>query len=181
VSPTRIKGSEHGVVRLFAVDLPPEEARRFDQRNGTWPLRASLGADWLDPDHLVYFDIGDLEGVGLTDYLTEGHGISVEELAPLRQMLDQMTGHALIVTSQAFGGRDQTITPRAPLRHVATLHEDRPPVIFEHLPSDAATHPGSASGADHETTPLTKGRNRRMALVLLGLLLAALILVAMLT
>lgn len=92
-----------------------------------------------------------------------------------------MTGHALIVTSQAFGGKDQTIKPRAPLRHVATLHEDRPPVIFEHLPSDAAMQPGSASGADRDTTPLTKGRNRRMALVLLALVLAALILVAMLT
>ncbi|WP_306005749.1 hypothetical protein [Aquicoccus porphyridii] len=176
-----IRSSEQGVIRLFAVDLPPDEAAHFNRRNGTWPLRAALGADWLDPDHLLFFDIADLDGVGLTEYLAEGHGIGAEELAPLRQRLDGMKGHALIVTSRAFGGRAQTIKPRAPLRLVATLHEDRPPVIFERLPSDAATRPGAATTGDSATTPARPGRKRRLILALLVLGLVALTLLAVLT
>lgn len=182
---TEIKSSEQGVVRVFAVDLPVDETPGFNRRNGAWPLRAALGAEWLDPDHLLFFDIADLEGLGLTDYLAEGHGIAAAELAPLRQRLDGMTGHALIVPSRAFGGRAQTITPRAPLRLVATLHEDRPPVIFEHLPSDAATHAGPTTGRNGTTAPARPGerpgRNRRLALALLALGLAMVMLMAVLT
>ena len=44
-----IKPTEHGVVRVFDVDLPPEQIKPFNRRNGTWPLQEALGAAMPDP------------------------------------------------------------------------------------------------------------------------------------
>ncbi|WP_137701688.1 hypothetical protein [Marimonas lutisalis] len=164
-----IPADEHGVIRLFAVDLEGDAARRFNRRNGTWPLRDALGAETLDPAHVECFDLSDLAGLGLSGYLDEGLGVPTSELSGLRPRLDALRGWVAVITSRAFAGVSQRLTPRPPLRLIATLHEERPPVIFERLPSEAAKGRLSATG----TAPApTRGRGWIAPLLLVLALVA---------
>jgi hypothetical protein len=174
----QVPANEHGVVRVFQVDLPEHEIARFTNRNGTWPLREALGAEHLDPDHVEVFPVSDLEGVGLPGYLEEGLGIPAEELDDMRGRLEALSGPVMVVTSRAFGGTDQALSPRHPLRHVATFHERRKPVSFGPLPSESAR--GSVATAPSEDTRAARGARRAAIVALAGLLLAGLLLVVIL-
>lgn len=135
-----VKSTEHGVIRLFAVDLPAEDVAAFRARGaqGDWPLRDSLGATHLDQDHIECFDLADLEELGLAGYMTEGLGIAADDIALDSARLGNLSGPVLIVFSTAFGGIAQTLTPRAPLRWIGTYREDSAPVTFAPLPDASA-------------------------------------------
>lgn len=133
-----VREGEAGRVWVFAVDLAGAELEAFTRRNGSWPLREALGAEALDPARVEVFAVSDLEGVGLARYLQEGHGIAPGDLQGLRERLDAQTGTVMVLASRAFEGREQTLTPRAPLRLLASLSEERTPVTFASLPSEAA-------------------------------------------
>jgi hypothetical protein len=124
-----VKSTEHGLVRLFAVDLPPEKIESFD-------VAEALGVKALDPAQVELFAVSDLTGLGLSGYLNEGLGIAREELDSAR--LDALTGCVLIVRSAAFQGQSVKLSPKAPLRWVGTYPEESAPVKFEPLPSAAA-------------------------------------------
>ena len=171
-----VKASEHGVVRVFDVDLPAEQVKAFNRRNGTWPLQDALGADTLDPDHVDLIAVEDLDELGLSGYLAEGLGISADDLRDMRGPLDALSGHVLIVTSRAFAGQDQTLSPRAPLHLVATFTEDRPPVSFDPLPSQAAR--GTTGGKPAPSDAAMSGRVASIALLVLFLLVALVVWVA---
>ncbi len=171
-----IKNTEHGVVRVFDVDLTPEEIKPFNRRNGIWPLQQALGADTLDPDHIELFPVEDLDELGLARYLEEGHGIDADEIAEMRQRLDGLSGHVLIVKSRAFGGTAQTLEPRAPLRLIASFNEDRAPVSFDPLPSEGAR--GTTGGKPPPSPAAMSGRVASIALLVLFLLVAVVVWVA---
>lgn len=140
-----VKSTERGLIRLFAVDLPPEDAsafntRRFDQDGEqiSWPLWDALEPAYLDEDFIEYFDVDDLEEMGLTGYMTEGLGIATEDVAQDAARLSAIKGHVLIVLSAAFDGVAQTLTPRTPLRWIGTYREEKAPVSFQPLPTKAA-------------------------------------------
>lgn len=171
-----IKPTEHGVVRVFDVDLPPEQIKPFNRRNGTWPLQDALGAGTLDPAHVDLIAVEDLDELGLAGYLSEGHGISADDLRDMRGRLAALSGHVLIVTSRAFGGEEQTLSPRAPLHLVATFTEDRPPVSFDPLPSQAAR--GVTGGKPPPSDAAMSGRVASIALLVLFLLVALVVWVA---
>jgi hypothetical protein len=171
-----IKPTEHGVVRIFDVDLPSEGITGFNLRNGTWPLRDALGAESLDPAHIDLIAVEDLGELGLAGYLAEGHGISPEDLHEMRGRLAALSGHVLIVTSRAFGGLEQTLSPRAPLHLVATFTEDRPPVSFDPLPSGAAR--GLTGGKPPPSDAAMSGRVASVALLVLFALVALVVWVA---
>jgi len=137
---TRIKidQGEQGRLWVFAVDLEGSALAAFTRRNGRWPLQEALGAEWLDPEHVEVFDTSDLDGVGLAGYLREGHGVPAAQIDPIRARLDAQKGAVMVLSSRAVRGAAQTLTPRAPLRLLASLSEERPPVRFEPLPSEAA-------------------------------------------
>jgi hypothetical protein len=137
-APMKISNTESGIVRLFTVDLPPEEIAKFTTRNGRWPLAEALGADALDPEYIDVFDVSDLQGLGLSTYLTDGHGIPAGQLDPMRARLEALQGTVMVITSRAFSGQAQTITPRAPLNLIASFSEDRAPVSFDPLPDAGA-------------------------------------------
>lgn len=124
-----VKSTEHGLVRLFAVDLPPEKIESFDAED-------ALGVKALDHAHVELFAISDLTGLGLSGYMNEGLGISRDDLDSAR--LDALTGFVLIVRSAAFRGQETTLTTKAPLRWIGTYPEESAPVKFEPLPSAAA-------------------------------------------
>ena len=171
-----IKPTEHGVVRVFAVDLTPEEIKPFNRRNGSWPLQQALGADTLDPDHLELFPVEDLDELGLARYLEEGHGIDADEISEMRQRLGGLSGHVLIVKSRAFGGTAQTLEPRAPLRLIASFNEDRAPVSFDPLPAEGAR--GTTGGKPPPSPAAMSGRVASIALLVLFLLVAVVVWVA---
>lgn len=177
-----IKSGEHGVVRLFAVDLPAEEIAAFTRRNGTWPLRDSLGAERLDPDKVEVFDVADLSGVGLAGYLEEGMGIAPEQIAPMRAQIDALRGAVLVLPSSAFGGTEQTLAPRAPLRLVARFSEEREPVSFDPLPDESAQPTAPAPPARPEPKAASdaamSGRVAMIALLVLAVLVAVMVWIA---
>jgi len=145
-----VGAGERGRVWVFAVDLDREGLAAFTRRNGDWPPRAALGAGALDPDHVEVIAVSDLEGVGLSRYLEEGYGIAPEELDGLRAWLDAERGAVMVLSARALGGAAQTLSPRAPLRLLASLAEERAPVSFAPLPSEAAAGtvaPATASPA----------------------------------
>jgi len=171
-----IKPTEHGVVRVFTVDLPEDEIDSFNRRNGNWPLQRALGAETLDSDHVELFAVSDLAGLGLSGYLEEGHGVAEETLSDLRGRLDALTGHVLTVPSRAFGGQGQTLTPTHPLRLVATLDERAEPVSFAPLPSEGAK--GTTGGKPAPSNAAMSGRIASIALLVLFLLVAIMIWIA---
>ena len=82
--------------------------------------------------------VEDLEGYGLSQYLEQGMGVSSHDLEDAHALIEGLTGTVLVVSSGAFGGQAQVLTPRAPLRLVATFNEDKAPVQFDPLPSAGA-------------------------------------------
>lgn len=166
-----IKSSEQGVLRVFAVDLEGEALAAFTRRNGDWPVQKALGAKTLTPERVEIFPVSDLEGVGLSGYLEDGQGVAPGELDGLRGQLDAVTGTVMVLPSSAFAGSAQTLTPRAPLRLIATLNEERPPVRFDPLPSEAAM-----GIVTPPVEPAPAGPTRR-ALTLLALIALAIFLI----
>ena len=166
-----IKAGETGTVRVFASDLTKDQIDGFD-------VASALGAATLDPEQIELFDVSDLQGLGLTGFLEEGHGIATDQLADMAPQLERLKGVILIVPSRALGGEKQILTPSAPLRLVGTFFEDRPPVSFETLPSGAAqgnvnteTKPGPSNAA-------MSGRVAMIALLVLAALVAVLVWIA---
>jgi hypothetical protein len=126
-----IPADAEGRIDVFAVDLPAEVMERFTSRSGdtddpnaAWPLRAALGADYLDPAGIELVGIRDLAGLGLAGYLSEGLGATDEGVDANRDALEELDGHVLILRGRAYGGMAQTLRPREPLTHIATLHEE---------------------------------------------------------
>ncbi len=134
-----ISASERGLVRLFSVDLPPEEmtAFRHEDERGS-PLLQALGCTSLDMDHVEMFDVADLEELGLTGYMTEGLGIGVDDVREDAARLTNLKGWVLMLRSAAFEGREQRLQPKAPLQWIGTYAEDGAPVHFEPLPDAGA-------------------------------------------
>ena len=171
-----IKPTEHGVVRVFAVDLAPGEIPEFTDQDGDWPLKNALGAEALDPRHVDVFPVSDLDELGLSGYLEQGHGIAADELADMRGRLDALSGHVLIVTSRAFEGQAQELTPRAPLRLIGSFNEEAAAVSFDPLPSGAAR--GITGGKPGPSDAAMSGRIASLALLVLFLLVLVVVWVA---
>lgn len=171
----QIKASETGAVRLFIVDIAPAEIDAFRARNGRWPLREALGAEALDPDHIDIFDAADLTGVGLSGYLSEGHAIPDDQINEARAQLEALQGTLMVVTSSAFLGQAQTLTPRAPLRLIASFSRAQDPITFQPLPDASARTPVFEEKPPRKT-PSDAAMSGRVASVVL-LVLALLVLV----
>ena len=136
----QVKPTERGLIRLFAVDLPPEDIKAFNTHATDigWPLKDALGATDLDENRIEFFDVKDLDDLGLSGYMVEGLGVAEKDITTDAARLDALTGHVLIVHSAAFLGNAQFLTPRAPLRWIGSYAEETAPVHFQHLQTDAA-------------------------------------------
>jgi hypothetical protein len=77
-------------------------------------------------------------------WLRDGLGVDEGDIGADAARLDSVTGHIAVITSAAFGRRPQTLTPRAPLRHLGTYREAGAGVTFAPLP--AASAQGEAIG-----------------------------------
>jgi len=163
-----IRAGERGAVRLFRIDLPQEAVARFvenDPLKGRWPLKEALGVEDINDTFVDVFAISDLDEMGLTGYMTEGLGVSEEEIAPHRERLDALEGHVVVVLSGAFKGLAVTLLPRPPLRWIGTFFEERAQVKFEPLPSDSATPAPAAKKAPSNAA--MSGRVAMLALLII--------------
>ncbi|MGH1353878.1 MAG: hypothetical protein ACRBBS_02185 [Thalassovita sp.] len=134
-----VPAKETGVVRLFAVDLPPEEIEDFaDFEREGWPLISALGIFDLNPSYVEIFPVKQLDDMGLATYLTEAYNISPEDLRDDRTVLNNVRGIVALISSSAFRGKAQTLRLHHPLRWLGTWSEPRPELDLAPLPSDAA-------------------------------------------
>ncbi len=172
-----IKENEHGVVRLFTVDLPEAELDEFaDDSDVPSALQEALGVDRLNMEFVELFPVSTLEGVGLAGYMVDGLGVSEAEVEEDRARLEALSGTVLVLLSSAFGGHAATLTPKPPLRWVGTYTEERAPVSFKPLPSEGAK--GTTGGKTPPSDAAMSGRVASIALLVLFALVALIVWVA---
>ncbi|WP_299642255.1 hypothetical protein [uncultured Ruegeria sp.] len=114
-----ISPKEHGVLRLFALDMRPEEAKFLREPGAAGQV---LGVDGLDPSHIDVFPVSDLEDLGLYGYLTEGCGVSADQLD--RNALSSVEGWVMVLRSAAFNGHPATLNPDPRLRLIGLFTEE---------------------------------------------------------
>lgn len=115
-----IPAGERGVIRVFDLDMAPEQAR-FLREPGA--LAQVLGTGEIDMNHVEIFPISDLEELGLAGYLTQGCGLAEAEIAPDRERLSTLKGHVLLLRSRAFGGLACRLTPASQIHPIARYGE----------------------------------------------------------
>lgn len=130
-----VPAGEHGRVRVFALDMRPEQAD-FLREPGA--VDQVLGLAGLDPAQSDVIRIADLEDLGLAGYLTEGCGLPEEQIAPDRDRLAALDGHVLVLRSRAFGGQAAVIAPAPEVRLIATYDEPGTAWSAQQLRSDSA-------------------------------------------
>lgn len=171
IDPNTVVQNETGLIRLYEINLLASELLAFKDANQTdddetrWPLKDALGARFLDSDFIEVFDVADLAELGLAGYLTTGNGVSIDAIEPYRERLDAVTGTVLMVASSAFGGFEQTLSPKPPLRHIATFQEEGAPVTFKSLPNPDPQ--GVMTGTPAKKAPSDAAMGGRVATVAL--------------
>lgn len=119
MSDLTIAPHERGVVRLFALDMRPEEAKFLREPGAADQV---LGVADLDTGQIDVFPVSDLEDLGLYGYLNEGCGISDEQLN--RAQLESIDGWVMAVRSAAFEGQPATLTPDLRVRLIGLFTEE---------------------------------------------------------
>lgn len=115
-----IPKAERSVIRVFDLDMKPEQAR-FLLEPGA--LAQVLGIEDIDLEHVEIFPVSDLEELGLAGYLIQGCGIPQDEVAPDRAALAAISGHVLLLRSRAFRGCETRLTPASQITLVASYGE----------------------------------------------------------
>lgn len=176
----RVEPHERGRLHVFAVnEAKATVAERFDPPDtGADRLQPDptlltdlTGAAGLDPKGAELVPLDDLEGLGLSGYLTEGLDIAAEDVVDSKRRLDALEGYALLLTSRAFQGQTFALGETANLTHIASF--DQPGTDWSStgaIPSEAAK-PHSAPGvAPHNDA----NRPRRIGSAIVALAILAL-------
>lgn len=111
-----VKANEQGLVRVFALSVPPEELALLTEENRVDWLAQTLGLARLNPSATL-FRIEDLEDLGLIGYLIQGQGVPPTNLADDRTKLAALDGWVAVLPSSAFptAGAALTLSPEATL------------------------------------------------------------------
>lgn len=177
-----LTSGDRDTVHLFTVDLPEDDLWGFvtaDPETGDFPLQGALGVATLDETQVEGAVAEDLDGIGLSGFLTEGLGVDETLIATDRARVDALTGSVVILRGAAFDGANIPLNPTAPLRHFATWRMTPANTTMEALESDAAT--GTITPPP-QPAPATPRRNRsKLWLVLaVGVLLLILLIIGLL-
>jgi hypothetical protein len=163
-----IPPAEHGTVRLFAIDAPPEEARAYADNPAA--VARALGAPDLDLRHIDVFPVSRIAPLGLAAFLAEGHDIPAEALEADAATLSALDGHVAVLAPGAFGAAGRTLEIAPPLRLVGAWGERARPVTFGTLPSGGAEGTRGERAAPTAPAPGGGGGMRRLLTVLLLIL-----------
>ena len=165
--PYTVLTTERGVVRLFTTDLLPEGDAAITSAN----VHKILGEGVeLDPSKVEVFSPKLIEPVGMSTYLSEGHGIPEDALEGKAAALDAMTGLVVVIPTSAFMGREVVLDPHDGVRFVGAFHEPRPEPPRAMADADAEEVGLSARGTP-PNDPLQ--RHRRGWMLALAALVAA--------
>ena len=167
--PHHISENEHGLVRLFTTELEPEADSAITAQN----VHKLLGEDIvLDAEKTEVFPSKVLAGLGLSLYLTEGYGVSENELAGKSAALDALNGLIVLIPSSAFTDRPQHLNPNPALRFIGTFHEGKGEGVRPMSKPDAAKgqiKSPEVAGYD----PNTRARHYSWTIALGALIIAA--------
>lgn len=124
--PIEIPASEAGMIRVFALSLNDEDARRLkdDTEVVPHPVEAALGASGLNRAHIEVFAIADLGDMPLADYMIEGPGAQEQSIEPDRAKLAALEGWVMVVYSSAFGEQSTVLNPVPELTLIGTYPQD---------------------------------------------------------
>ena len=150
-----VKAGEGDVLRLFRAADGPEGAALRER--GEAALAEALPDPDLRPDRAVLVRLGDLGGMSVAGYLSEGFGAPDEELMRAGDALRGLNGTLVALPASALGPRPRTLTPTAALEPVAALRLSGAPGA---APPLAATHDPVAEPA---LPPAATPRGRRLA------------------
>ncbi|MFC3614672.1 hypothetical protein ACFORG_12940 [Lutimaribacter marinistellae] len=114
-----VKPHERGLVRLFKLNMRPEEARFLKEPGAAAQV---LGVEEMEDGQVEIFPVSDLEELGLAGYLREGLGVPAERLDTER--LAGIEGWVMVVRSPAFGGRAETLRPAPKVELVDIFAEE---------------------------------------------------------
>ncbi|WP_164659370.1 hypothetical protein [Tropicibacter sp. Alg240-R139] len=173
-NPLHIRKGEQRILRLFALDMHPEQAR-FLQEPGA--VAQVLKIAPLDDEQVKVFPVTDLEDLGLFGYLSEGCGVDPAQLDKLA--LDAIKGWVLLMRSKAFCGNEAELAPGDGFNLIGIYTEDgtdwsaEPIQTSSAAPYSAKQPAGTAEGRRTRQLALTilVGLSLVITLVLLKVLL----------
>jgi hypothetical protein len=125
------------ILWVFAIELAEDAIATFkDDTTPISPLVAALGLSHIDTDFIEIFDADTIRDYGFAKYLTEANGMDPAQVNPETAMLAAITGHVLLVFSDALDG--QTLMPTAPLRFVGRYKATQSVHPLQKIDTDAA-------------------------------------------
>ncbi|KEJ88759.1 hypothetical protein [Sulfitobacter donghicola] len=120
MTPINIRQTEHGVIRVFAISRPMADmARALKQASKSGVASALLKHPVADND-VELFALSDLAGVGLPDYLINGHGMEAKSVQSDRIRLEALDGYVLFLFSSVSDQKDISFTPSPDLTLIGT-------------------------------------------------------------
>lgn len=121
--PFKVAEHERGVVRVFTTDLEPHGNAAITPKN----VQKLLGNEIeLDAGRVEVFPSKMIQPIGLTSYLSDGHGIPESDLEGTAAALDALAGLVIVIPSSAFGGKAAVLEPTFGVRFVGAFHEPSP-------------------------------------------------------
>lgn len=171
-----IKAHEHGVVRVFALDMPVEQVRFLQEPGAVGQL---LGVDQIDPGYVEIFPVSDLEELGLAGYLSEGCGIPDDQITPDLGKLKAVDGYVMVLLSRAFGGAETKLTPAPRIRLIAVYQED--PVDWTGTPmqTDSALPNSAATVSPRQARAISRRMGGTVFVIFMLIIAAVLFLVVL--
>ena len=161
MSDLNVAPNEHGVLRVFSLDMRPQEAKLLREPGAAEQV---LGVSELDHEQIDIFPVSDLEDVGLFGYLSDGCGVSEDQLD--RAVLDAVEGWVMVVRSAAFKGEAVTLNLDPRLRLIGLYTEQATNWTGGAIATESAK-PFSATQATIEAS----GKPQRIGSAVLALIL----------
>ncbi|MEL6587789.1 MAG: hypothetical protein AAFQ50_14220 [Pseudomonadota bacterium] len=169
-----VKENEQGLIRVFAISVPPNEfLGRSVEENRAW-LSMALGGAALNETAEV-FAVKDLEELGLVGYLREGQGVPEAALAKDRTKLSALSGWVAILPSSAFSREGGTYEMASEVTLIGTYAEEGVDWAGEALAAQSAA-PFSAAPVPGKK-PMSDARMGGMVATAVLLFLAAFVVV----
>ena len=171
-----IPANERGILRLFALNMPAEQARFLSEPGAAAQMLGLPGFD-LDPDQVQVITLGDLDQMGLAGYLTQGFDVPADQID--QPALQALKGHVLLLRSRAFRDHPANLTPAPQLALVGEYTE--PQANWHPAPISDDTARQSTARRTPPRTARSQARRIGSALFVVMMTLIALVMYLVIT